>query len=232
MSFNILTDQTLSIITAADEWQSKYRDAFLNTSHDRSQLTLVHPDDCLVMFGPPRLADARVAEMMPLGFLQSLQFTETRSVQPMKSIGSRRHIFAATNAPVQGSIGRLLCLNPNLARLAYAPQDTNGVFNEGDPYVNAGNITDGVAGDTSGLSTRAWYTDLEEDLFRIPFGLGIVYNSPISASAGSSTTAEYIESCVFTSKNIALQSGQAMVMEQISFYADRVVGWADWYGAN
>ena len=90
-------------------WVSAYKEAFVEHQHDLSQLTLVLPDDCLIVVGPPRLAHASGdSAFHPVGFINNLQYTETRQVQPLKALGSRRHIFSATNAPVQGSIARML----------------------------------------------------------------------------------------------------------------------------
>lgn len=36
-------------------WVSAYKEAFVEHQHDLSQLTLVLPDDCLIVVGPPRL---------------------------------------------------------------------------------------------------------------------------------------------------------------------------------
>ncbi len=96
-------------------WVDKYKKAFVEHQHDISQLTLVLPDDCLVVVGPPRLSHASSdSSFYPVGFPNSINISETRTVQPLKAVGSRRHIFAATNAPVQGSIGLLLFPGRNL----------------------------------------------------------------------------------------------------------------------
>ena len=83
-----------------------------------------------------------------------------------------------------------------------------------------------------------WFSNIEEDLFRVPFGMGVIYNSPSSLASSNSKfdagkgVAEYIEGCVLLNRTMSLQSGQAMVMEQVTFMADRVVGWSSWNGNN
>jgi hypothetical protein len=73
---------------------------------------------------------------------------------------------------------------------------------------------------------------LEEDLFRIPFGMGVIYSSPgekINSGKGgdSNIGAEYIESCVLQSKGNSITPGQTLIMENVSFIADRVLVWQD-----
>lgn len=80
-----------------------------------------------------------------------------------------------------------------------------------------------------------WYNNLEEDIFRIPIGLGVIYSSPanrIDSGEGTIIGAEYIESCVLTNKQSAIQAGQAMVMENVSFIADRVLPWTTEYNTD
>lgn len=200
-----------------ENWQKKYKDAFVETQHDVSQLTLALPDDSLVVFGPPRLSHGSGDERFHVvGFLNTIQYSETRQVQPLKAIGSRRHIFAATNSPVQGSIGRLLFVGQNLLRAFYANAEFGtDITKRNSKY------------ELKESGTDAWYTNVEEDLFRVPFGMGIIYNSPATLAGQKKVIgAEYFEVCTIVSKQMSVQSGQAMLMEQVQFMADRVVPWA------
>lgn len=224
MAYNLITDAPLSTPVGTDglnAWVDNYKNQFINQSHDLSQLSLVLPDDSLVVMGPARLSGVSGDDnFYPVGFLNSMQYSETRQVQPLKSIGSRRHIFAATNGPVQGNIGRLLFLGTNLYRAMYA-------LAEHPARITDRNSTYAIG---SGESA-SWYTNAEEDLFRIPVGIGIIYNSPASMAGKKSAGAEYLEVCVLTNRNVSLQSGQAMIMEQVSFMADRVVPWTAYKSA-
>jgi len=211
-------------------WVDSYKEAFVQHHHDTSQLTLVLPDDCLVVAGPTRLYQTTpsdtatdAAVFFPIGFANTVTHTETRQVQPLKAIGSRRHIFAATNAPVQIQIARLLLCGTNTLRSLYG-YATVGT----DTYDRNTKFSHGGSGDF----TSDWFGNLEEDLFRIPIGLGIIYNSPATLAGKQSKVAgaDYFEVCTLQSKNVSIQSGQAMVMEQVTMYADRCVPWASYFG--
>lgn len=213
MSYNILKSPPASGITTIEAWDKDLKEQHLEVSHDQSMLTLANPDEALIVVGPPRLAD-KDATFHIVGMMQSLQYSEQSQVQPMKAIGSRRHIFSKTNAPVQGSIGRMLFLGANLYRALYQVADASNF------------VTDKVSG--NGKTTSSWYANLEEDLFRIPFGLGIIYRTPATNAASTNIGSDYLEVVSLVNRNVSLQSGQAMIMEQVSFMADRVVPWTSY----
>ena len=225
-------------------WYETYKEIGLERAHDKTELDLVLPDDCLVVAGPPRLATSPTSGMSVsgkdndnfyvVGFLQGISYSETRQVQPLKAIGSRRHYFAATNAPVQGQISRLMFLGKNILHAIYGREDesefrgwNNMKYDESNPN---------GSGSTSSTTT-GWWANLEEDLFRIPFGLGIIYKTPrlladpkADKDKMIAVGAEYLEGCTIQSRQIGLQSGQAMIMENVSFMADRVIPFSGYRG--
>lgn len=216
MAFSPIKDiEGVSPARTLEQWASNYKDAFIEHQHDTSALTLVLPDDCLVLFGPPRLAHATGDDVFyPVGFLNNIQYTEGRDVRPTKTIGSRRFIFAATNQPVQVSVARMMLLNGNLAHALYGYAEFGS-----DMYKNS-------RFHAKSEDQAAWYTNLEEDLYRVPVGIGIVYNSPATAVGRKYTAgAEYLEACYFVNRSMSITSGEAMVMEQAQLVADRVVPW-------
>lgn len=214
------------IVVDPNGWIKNYKEQFVEHYHDSSQLTFVHPDDCLIVAGPPRLSMASGSDVFhTIGFVQSLQYSESRSVQPLKAIGSRRHVFAVTNAPVQVSIARMMILGRNLLNSLYA----NATFGSDTTDRNS-------KYDISLNEEGTWWTNIEEDVFRVPFGLGIIWSTPAtlagatSGSDGYHAGAEYLEVCTLVNRSQAIQSGQAVLMENVSMMADRVVPW-DSYGS-
>ena len=225
MGYNIANDNELlstPIKTSISGWVDNYKQAFLEHSHDQSMLSLVTPDDSLIVVGPPRLSFG--SDFYVVGFVNSMQYTESSAVQPLKAIGSRRHIFSRTNAPVQGTIARLMVLGANLYRALYAMTEVSEAISDRNSQYAVGD---------SGESS-SWFVNLEEDLFRIPFGLGIIYNAPATLAAGTaeSAGAEYLEVVTLVNRSVASQSGQSMIMEQVSFMADRVVPWHAYKGPD
>lgn len=214
MSYKILENPPASGLTTIDAWTKDIKEQHLEVSHDQSMLTLANPDESLIVVGPPRL-QGDDAEFHIVGMVNNLQYAEQSQVQPMKAIGSRRHVFSRTNAPTQGSIGRMLFLGPNLYRALYQ-------------IANGENLLSNSKVSGSGDETSAWYANLEEDLFRIPFGMGIIYRSPVNNASNTNIGADYIEVMNLVNRNVSIQSGQTMIMEQVSFMADRVIPWTSY----
>ncbi|OUO53283.1 hypothetical protein B5F76_05765 [Desulfovibrio sp. An276] len=221
-----LIESQEQVVTDPTGWIKNYKEQFVEHFHDTSQLTFIHPDDCLIVAGPPRLNLATGSDSFhTIGFVNAFQYTETRSVQPLKAIGSRRHVFGITNAPVQISMSRMMIVGRNLLNSFYA----NASF--GQDVTNRNSKYDIKAGSEEGT----WWTNLEEDVFRVPFGLGVIWDAPAtlassSTSSRSHAAAEYFEVCTLVNRSQAIQSGQAVLMENVSMMADRVVPWSD-YGS-
>lgn len=207
-------------VNTVSNWVDKYKEAFVEHQHDLAQMTLILPDDSLIVAGPPRLSMADSdTSFHVIGFVQDLQYTDSKNTQYLKALGSRRHIPASTNVPVQGSCNRMLFLGRNFLNAVYASAE----FGDNIADRNSKYDSNGVNG------TGAWWMNFDEDVFRIPFGLGIIYNSPATLAGGGDSVkqaaAEYIECCTFTTRSVAMQAGQAWIMESVQFVADRVVPW-------
>lgn len=224
MSFSpIKLIESQGIVTDPSSWVSNYKEQNIEHYHDTSQLTFIHPDDCLIVAGPPRLALASGSnDFHTIGFVSSIQYTETRSVQPLKAIGSRRHVFGISTAPVQVNMSRIMVVGRNLLNSFYA----NATF--GDDIEDRNSKYDIKAKSEEGT----WWTNLEEDVYRVPFGLGIIWDSAATLAGESDHhgAAEYIEVCTLVNRSQAIQSGQAVLMENVSMMADRIVPWTD-YGS-
>jgi len=224
MAYNIVELNGIAPTTDLNSWISKYSDVHMEYSHDQSMLTLATPDDALLVVGPPRFIQLDGTNLTVVGFLHNINYNETAQVQPMKAIGSRRHLFSRTNAPVQGTIMRMMILGKNLAKVLYSQTDLSEFSNSVSKW-----------GSQDSESASMWYSNLEEDIFRIPFGLGVIYSSPanrIDVGEGTIIGAEYIEACTLISKQSSIQAGQAMIMENVSFMADRVMPWTTEYNTG
>lgn len=232
--YNIIKDEAgITPSLTISDWASKYGENNIEYKMDQTMLTLCTPDDSLVFVGPPRLTNMGVDINNPqsqdvspfnnfriIGFMNNLSYSETAQIQPLKAIGSRRHFFSKSNMVVQGSIARMVLLGTNLFRLLYGVTDDSWMDDK--TKYRHGNFNDG---------DNLTYANLEEDIYRIPFGLGIIYSAPGLNAAqnfnqlpnGAAISAEYIECCVLQSRRISLTTGSGIVLEDVSFLADRVL---------
>lgn len=232
--YNIITDSSgiTPALTIAD-WAKHYGENNIEYKMDQSMLTLCTPDDSLAFVGPPRLTGMGMdinnntgtfstddQRFRIIGFMNNLTYSESAQIQPLKAIGSRRHFFSKSNMVVQGSIARIVLLGTNLFRLLYGV--TEDSWMDDTTKYRHGNFDDGE---------NLTYHNLEEDIYRIPFGLGIIYSAPgLNAASGFDAlangvaiSAEYIECCVLQSRRISLTTGQGMVLEDVSFLGDRIL---------
>lgn len=216
------SDTSKSVATTPKSHAELYKDGHLEQTHDFSELSLILPDDCLVIAGPPRLrqwSDQSAAHAV--GYVQGITIQQTSSVQPLKSIGSRRHIFAKTNQPVSVQINRMLFTGSSLLQTLYYNHSfengglqKNELFNAGDSGI------DNVANANGHI-----LTNIEEDIYRVPFGIWVHLNSPaLMGNDQNGSHAYLIEACTIQSHSMGITAGEAMVMESVSIFADRVVG--------
>ena len=219
MSFSIVDviDNSKGPVGSKSKWVDNYKEAFLEKIHDSTQMDLVLPDDCLIVAGPPRMTMFASTSFNPIGFVTSFSVQEQRQIQPLKAIGSRRHVFSATNAPVNLTIERMLIDGRNLMRALYQDNDRN-------------NAQATLTQNSKFMEGTDWYVNLEEDIYRIPFGLGICFYTPrklankfpsLLNTDSNPAGFDYFEGCVVQSMNMSLQQGGTVIMEQVSILSDR-----------
>lgn len=222
MAYNVITDPVTPVTDIAS-WIESYKESHIEHSHDQAALTMVSPDESFIVVGPPRLQGDGVDNFHLVGLVNGFQFTNQAQVQPIKAIGSRRHLFSRSNAPVSGTFNSMLIYGNNMLRALYALTESGAVGSHKNSKF--------AHGDTE---TASWYTNLEEDIFRFPIGIGIIYGAPITAQAGGTNAvgAEYIEVCQIQARSVGITPGQPTVIENVQFIADRVIPWTAYKGAE
>jgi len=209
-------------VTDISEWANQYKEQSIEMHNSRGMFDLASPDDSLLVAGPARFSDStQTGSFYVIGVCQQIQIQEQSNVQPVKSIGTRRMLFTKSNAPVSISIGRMMFYGKNLARALYT-QVTSSFAD-----VNTSSQKFAQGGD---YAASKYLTNLEEDLYRTPFGLGIIYHTPRSAALAKSGSndavgAEFAECCYLVSRATSIQSGQTTIMENVQILADRMVPW-------
>lgn len=219
-----------------ESWVDWYKDSSIGFAADTSTFSLANPDDTLIFVGPPRMPLNGEMAVALVGMTPSISYNESANVMPLKALGSRLHMFARSNTPVSGNMTRLVGYAPNFMRQLYKVINTNVLAKPMQTLEDStGNGVATASSNYHGTSyatffpkdnmTAAWWSNLSDDLYRIPIGLGIVYNSPGGLNAKSSIGADYIENCQINSRSISVNSGGGLVMENISFIGDRVLPW-------
>lgn len=216
---------TPTAVTKADQSSWDFQNSYIERLMDNSALTAAHPDDTLILAGPPRHVAAPSDEtffqkLLPLGMIQNMQISQQKPTTPMQAIGSGRLFFISGKAQGQVSIARLFVNGRNLLRALYtnAIQAGIDVTKFDDPAARAGS------------KLGQFFANLDSELFMIPFGLGVFFRDKLHHEIG----AFYLELCVINTWAIGVGAGQNMIMENVNIMFDRlkpigagVVGAAD-----
>ncbi len=179
---------------------------------DNASYDAAHPDDTLLLAGPARAGMANATSnaggrtLLALGMFQSFSWTTTAPVQPMMAIGSGRSFYLRGKSQTQWQIARVWINGRNLLRALYHNANEVGVPVEqfDDPAAFS--------------SDDQFYTNLDSELYYVPFGLGMIMRSKSHSMVASS----YFELCCIGTWGSGVQAGQAVIMESVSGLCDRV----------
>lgn len=196
----------------------KFQSSYVERVMDNAAYQAAHPDDTLVLAGPARKGSVAPLSsgaptagasntLLAIGMLQSVSFTQSKPTQPMMAIGSGRSFFVSGKAQTQWSIGRLFVNGRNLLRVLM------------HNAVAAGIPVDRFDDPASNAATSNFFTNLDSELYYIPFGLASLFRNKAHDLVGSF----YAELCMINSYAIGMNAGQNMMLENVSGLADRLL---------
>ncbi len=200
----------LGVVKNFDTW--RFQESYVERVMDNAAYTAAHPDDTLTMAGPARkhsLQEGGAANMLAIGMLQAVNFTQTKPTQPMMAIGSGRSFYVSGKAQTQWSMGRLFVNGRNLLRVLYHNAVAAGI----DP-----SQFDDPAADSS-RSGQKFYINLDSELFLVPVGLATVFRDKTHGFCGGF----YAELSMITSYAVGFNAGQNLILENVSGMADRLL---------
>jgi hypothetical protein len=212
----ILANNPIGITTGVETW--KFQEHHVERHMDNAAYEAAHPDDTLVLAGPPRRDSLNggtganagggqgVGSLLAIGMLQSVQFTQSKPTQPMMAIGSGRSFFVSGKAQTQWNIARLFVNGRNLLRVLYHNAIAAGV--------DVSNMDDQAA--LRGQSQ--YFINLDSELYYVPFGLAAFFRNKAHAIVG----AFYCELAMINSYAVGMTAGQNMILENVSGMADRL----------
>ena len=205
---------TLGITKGVTTWQVQKNN--VERLMDNAAYTSAHPEDTLILAGPPRFSDAQQAQttdqwrsMLAIGMMQTFQVTSQKPTQPMMAIGSGRTFYVSGKSQSTWRIGRLLTNGRNLLRVLYhnAVAGNVPVQNFDDPVVPQG-----------GTKNTTFYINLDSELYYVPFGLGVMFKDKVDEMVG----AFYCELAMIQMYTLGFTAGQNMVLEDVSGMCDRL----------
>lgn len=199
----------IGVVKNFDTWS--FQESYVERIMDNAAYTAAHPDDTLVMAGPARksaLREGGAQNLLAIGMLQAVQFTQSKPTQPMMAIGSGRSFYVSGKSQTQWSMGRLFVNGRNLNRVL-----CHNAFKAGiDP-----SKFDDPAVPTTG--NKQYAINLDSELYLIPFGLGSVFRDKSHGYCGGF----YAELSMITSYGISYNAGQNMILENVTGLSDRLL---------
>lgn len=182
---------------------------------DNSTYDAAHPDDTLILAGPARRSIARTSRgtatsLMALGMFTAFGVQTSAPVTPMMAIGSGRSFFLRGKSQTSWNIQRVMINGRNLLRALYH----NAVDVAG---LSPDRFDDPAA--FEGAPNSQFFINLDSELFYIPFGIALTIRSKSRTLVASC----YLELCLINSWGAQIGAGQAMVMESVSGFCDRIL---------
>ena len=197
------------ITTNLDNWNVSEHNVERLT--DNIPFTTAHPDDTLVLVGPPRYKQVGENQdnLHAVGMLQQFTYSQGRGLQAMQAIGSGRSYFVSGKSTVQFNMARLFVKGKNLLRALYENAKQSGVpVEDFDAF--------GEAAIAQNMTNYA--INLDSELFLVPFGLMVCYRDRSNSPLGT----VYLENCMISNCQSMIAAGQTTIMEQVSGLADRL----------
>jgi len=180
---------------------------------DNAAYTSAHPDDTLVLAGPPRKLSVQEQStsgwqsLLAIGMMQTFQITSQKPTQPLMAIGSGRTFYVSGKSQTTWRIGRLFANGRNLLRALYHNAVAGGVEVQKLDDPAAENQFDNM------------FTNLDSELYYVPFGLGAIFKDKVHDLIGGF----YAELAMINSYTVGFTAGQNMVMEDVGGMCDRLL---------
>ena len=190
---------------------------------DDATYSSAHPDDTLVIAGPPRLGSPDASgnhsygDLAAVGMLQNISVNQQKPFQPLMSIGSSRSFFVGGKAQGSAQIQRLFMNTSNLLRRLY--HNVTDAERAGGGAINPYTSTISQDNEPGNSQNTNYLINLDSEFFLIPFGLGVLFKNKARGGIGGF----YMELCVIPNFSVSVQAGQSMIMEGCSLFFDRVV---------
>lgn len=206
----------IGVTRSLDSWD--VFNSYVERNLDVSAYSAAHPDDVLVVAGPPRFDSIDtgqangITSLLPIGQIQQASISSQLPVQPTKALGSTRKFFLMDTATNNITLARLVMNGRNLVRAMYHVAVEAGI-DVGDPAII------GTPASYSGRANQQWWCNLDSPIYRLPVGIGFIMKD----RGGSAIGGMYAEVVHLNSWNLSFASGQSAVVENCTMVCDRIL---------
>lgn len=209
---------------------SNYRfdEEFIGRINDDSALTMAHPDDTVLIAGPPRYilltgdnGPIDAAKISLFGSFQSCRIGMSQTDTMLKAIGSSEFFRATTNNPISIAMDAVFANGDNLLKVLYNNFINYMAGDDKDIKALQKYFGNEVARGIMAFSNKKtnYFTNLSSPIYSIPFGLGIIWANKLREIIGSI----YIENVLIRDFATAVQAGATVIMESVTMIGSRLV---------
>ena len=212
---------TPKVATGKTDWDTQGSvNSHVERLMDDAAYSSAHPDDTLVLSGPPRVpltnGGVNFSQLYAVGMVQNISVNQQKPFQPLMSVGSSRTFFVGGKAQGSAQVQRLFMNTENMARRFY--------HYHLEPEGNGAGVDPEVSDHPTNPSREKsinpnYMINLDSEFFLLPFGLGIIFKNKGRGGIGGF----YMELTVMPNFTVAVQSGQSMIMESCTLFFDRVI---------
>jgi len=233
-----------------DTWKKGWESNSVQNNNATFGGDFLSSESLVVFSGPPAYTADKYGEMVPIGFVQSVQVSQQKQIQQLFEIGSRKPFFVPGRNVIGGGIGRILFDGPSLMYALYLrktkAEPNKGLINpsdtDGGPW-SSGKTADfptnplptysGVygLGGSDGSFVRFKEQNNDTPLPNYYFSnLGSsFFNRPTGLGfamydgEGQPYGGFYLENCYLQTYSFSVASQQTILMEQVSFRASSIL---------
>lgn len=179
------------------------------------------PDESSAFRGAARLG---AVPIFPIGVIENANLSSVKQLRRIAEVGSKRFHFVNGRTINQLSIARVLFHGPSLLRVLYAYVDkrrfeTGGKFGQ---LLESADLLYDEIDDTKVVHTPGYadfFTNLDSNLFDIPFGLMIYMED----SKGNPYGAFYCSESYIQTHQMSIGASATIIAEAVTVQFDRVI---------
>ncbi len=166
-------------------------------------------ESIVICSGPPELTDLKLPEkLIPIGLVQNAQVSQSKQINQIFEIGSRKPIFIPGRTLINVQISKILFDGASLMKALYL-QDNSG---------NPPKFDENKLGSPAAKSPGNFYINLASKFFNKPFGLGFFLRDMEDDAYGGF----YLNNCFVQNHTFGLSAQQTVLVENVAIRCSKL----------
>lgn len=192
---------------------------------ERFGLLSATPDSTAVLAGPPRFQGYNAhADLVPIGLIENLSFSQNGQLAQLYEIGSNRSFFTRGKTSCSLGIQQMLADVPSLMNVL--TRISRRQMTEAGLNVYGADGNNDLTSAAAGGNGNVWL-NLDSELTNVPFGMLLLFKTrghgDADAANGRVLAAVYLENCMIGGLDMGFAATQPTMMQGLSAAFDRAV---------